>query len=183
MSKFPENPVPPERLLTSDEVRAQVKESLMERSRWRVFRDAVSRAFRDAWRWILFRTFYRYDVVKLHVKPGRYDVDFRMIHACFQLLVEYVEFEKPDKWWGWTDEEPVWVEIKDLYDWWKNRRPKRRSPIDDIYKSGPPIADATGVCMSYEDALKKSMDLEKEWDREDNEMLARLVKIREDLWT
>jgi hypothetical protein len=179
----PKNPAPPERLLTSDEVKAQVLASRQSKSRLRWFYDAVCRMVKDARDWILYRTVYKYHVVRLDLKPGRYDVDHRMLYACFGLLSEYVELEKPDKWWGWPDNEPIWVEIKDLYDWWKNRRPKRRSPLDDLYEPGPPIADATAMCMSYEDALKKSMDLEKEWDHEDNEMLARLIKIREDLWT
>ena len=44
--------------------------------------------------WFLHRTFYRYTSVKCHgLKPGYYDVDTQMLHACFGLLVNYVEHE------------------------------------------------------------------------------------------
>lgn len=44
--------------------------------------------------WIKYRTTRRFHVLKMRtLEPGYYDTDTRMLHAVFQLLVDYVEVE------------------------------------------------------------------------------------------
>lgn len=43
--------------------------------------------------WFRYRFKERYHVVKTGLAPNYYDADTRMIHAAFQLLVDYVEIE------------------------------------------------------------------------------------------
>lgn len=53
------------------------------------------------------------------------DKDYMMFHACFQILVEWVE--KEEGLLNWAHEEytePI-ITLKDLYEWWKK--------LDDEY--------------------------------------------------
>jgi len=44
-----------------------------------------------------FHPRHRYNIVKTELEPGYYDLDTRLMYACFALLVEYVEIEMS---WG-----------------------------------------------------------------------------------
>jgi hypothetical protein len=55
------------------------------------------------------------------------------------------------------------IEIRELYNWWKNIRPNRTEPYDNKN-------------------FKVAMKLEDQYDNEDSEMLIRLMKIRKSLW-
>lgn len=69
---------------------------------------------------ILYRTSRRFHIVDTGLEPGYHDVDERMLHACFQLLVEYVEIEcaqahivfHKERWneyWGWKRRLPRFI--------------------------------------------------------------------------
>lgn len=86
--------------------------------------------------WILhrFHPKHRYHVHKFHkLKPGWHDVDHKMLHACFDFLVEFVEEEcdglenlKTQCDYAVDDEEFYnkvknnYNIIKELYEWWKS---------------------------------------------------------------
>jgi len=125
-----------------------------------------------------------------------YDKDEVLLHATFQLLVDFVEQEKPDKVCDWQYDEPhrnAWSEILQLYKWWKEERPNRHDPLDDVVK--PPdeeYATSDEGYMIFPDrekypdyyvALDESFELEKEWHEEDQRNLHRLIEIRPFLWT
>jgi hypothetical protein len=87
-------------------------------------------------------------------------------------------------------------EIIDLYVWWKHIRPQRPDPHDasgwTAYcetrrKSGHDFFDFEDKTPEEEEisktALEKSMDIEKQQDQEDEDMMIRLIKIRDRLWT
>lgn len=114
-----------------------------------------SNMFRDIKWWIKHRTTDKYHIVKLGLPPGYYDIDHRMLYACFALLVEFVEYEYNNADWEWDEEhQKVGKEIKELYNWWTNIRPNRE------------ILPCYGT--EYVD---------------DDIQLVRLIKIREYLWT
>ena len=54
----------------------------------------IKNAVKNAERWIAFRTYDKYHVVKTDLKPGYYDIDTRILHSNFTLLVDFVEIEK-----------------------------------------------------------------------------------------
>lgn len=89
---------------------------------------------------------------------GWYDKDHVLLHACFQLLTDFVEQEMqgkdyPD--WNATEESRrARKEIGDLYSWWQERKLR-----DDLKGREEP------------DYLQ------------DNEMLHRLIDVRMHLWT
>ncbi len=71
------------------------------------------------------------------------------------------------------------TEILELYNWWKNRdkRPDshEESGWDKFYESDNK--------KEKEKAFKKLNKLEKKYEKEDEDMLIRLIKIRKHLWT
>jgi hypothetical protein len=90
------------------------------------------------------------------------DKDIVLLHACFQLLTDCVEKEKLINGiidWNWDENhKKVKMEIEELYTWWKYRiKLDKKGKINPILNHD-----------QYET---------------DNEMLIRLIKIREYLWT
>jgi len=100
----------------------------------------------------------------LHIKTldGDWcDKDLVMLHACFQLLTDFVEDEMKNDLTDWQAEENtqnIKSEISNLYNWWKERsNPGNFESID------PAFSDVQYI--------------------KDNEMLIRLIDIRKYLWT
>ncbi|HEV8713370.1 MAG TPA: hypothetical protein VGX03_11135 [Candidatus Binatia bacterium] len=134
------------------------------------------------------------------LKAGWHDKDKVMLHAAFQLLVDFVEQEQPDKYIDWShdnEHRQAWKEIRTLYRWWTTTRPNRRNPLDDKKMARPPLRfeKIAGTTLSrlvtpdkkkyaaYYRALKQHTRLEQKWREEDQRNLHRLVEIREFLWT
>jgi hypothetical protein len=168
--------------------------------------------------WLKYRLYkeHKYNLVDTGLKPGYYEVDQRMFHACFNLLVEFIEHEQAwmslicsDEecnkvpWWmsksfyrkkhgvelgmkhlHWAmsltmeindNGEPVegtdlqlnhigtqgWAakEMKELYTWYKITYPKRF--VDKKYIH----------------------ELEEFYEKEETDMLIRLMNVRRNLWT
>lgn len=140
-------------------------------------------------------------VLKIHtLEKGWCDKDYIMLHAVFQLLVNFVEQEKPDQVVDWNSDlkhKHVWKEIRSLYRWWTQTRPSRRSPLDEKGLKKPPmkwkkipgsenyqlVDYDRNKYAAYVTALKKDWRLEKKWDEEDQRNLHRLIEIRQFLWT
>lgn len=72
---------------------------------------------------------------------GWHDRDEILLHACFQVLVDFMEQEKPERIIWNVDElqKNAWKEIKSLYNWWKRVRPARKSPLYDKKLRSPPM--------------------------------------------
>ena len=123
-----------------------------------------------------------------------------MLHAVFQLLADFMEQESPDKHIDWSHNavhRRAWKEIRDLYQWWKKKRPARCSPLDNKKIAQPPLRfeKITGTKFhrlvtpnkkkyaAYYQTLKQHTRLEQKWRDEDQRNLHRLINIREFLWT
>lgn len=132
------------------------------------------------WWGLRHRTIDKYHVIPTGLKPGYYDKDIQMLHANFQLLVNFVEvecaalrqalngviFEIPNpregvarlqeevKFGGKQGEDAQ--EALVLYWWWTEIRPRRD---------------------------ENDFDMESVYYQQDTEMLVRLVKLRGFLWT
>jgi hypothetical protein len=140
-------------------------------------------------------------VLKINtLEKGWCDKDEMMLHAVFQLLVDFVEQEKPDEvvdWSSYPEHKHAWKEIRSLYRWWTLTRSARRSPLDQKGLRKPPMrwkkipgSDLYELACydkkkyaAYDAALKKHLRLEKKWSQEDQRNLHRLVEIRPFLWT
>lgn len=134
------------------------------------------------------------------LKVGRHDKDEVMLHAAFQLLVDFIEEEQPDKYIDWNHDNnhrQAWKEIRSLYRWWTTTRPSRHTPLDDKKLKKPPLRfeKIAGTTCSrlippdkkkyaaYYRALHQHTRLEQKWREEDQQNLHRLIEIREFLWT
>ena len=140
-------------------------------------------------------------ILKIHtLEKGWCDKDRVMLHAVFQLLVDFVEQEKPDQIVDWNSDpahKQAWKEIRSLYRWWAKTRLARKSPLDEKGLKKPPMrwkkVDGTenrqlvdydkNKYAEYHVALKKHWRLEKKWGAEDQRNLHRMIEIRQFLWT
>jgi hypothetical protein len=128
------------------------------------------------------------------------DRDEVLLHAAFQVLVDFVEKEHPERIIDWNSNElhrKAWREIKSLYRWWKETRPNRKSLLDDKRLLKPqmkwkkvPHSDLCELVepdkkkyAKYYEALDKHNKLEQKWYKEDERNLHRLIEIRGFLWT
>lgn len=170
--------------------------------------DWICRPFLNTKNWIRFRTWDKQHVLKIKtLKPGWMDKDEVLIHAMFQILCNFIEQEKPAECIDW-DADPknakAWKEVQFLYDWWKNNRLKRKDPFDDpsfkapewkfIPRKKKDTNEETlyGIEWVYENPeheklWKKKCEEHRQWEEhchaEDNEMMKRLIDIRDFLWT
>ena len=142
----------------------------------------------------------RATALKIHtLKKGWHDKDEILLHAAFQLLVDFMEQERPER-IGWNANKihrDAWREIKSLYKWWKIERPARKSPLDNkrLLKPALKLKKLPGSEFSqlvqldrkkyaaYYRAMKKDGRLEKQWHEEDQRNLHRLIEVRGFLWT
>lgn len=84
---------------TNHPIRLWLQDSLPSNAR------RLRQRMRDKYWSIRHRTTDRYDVVHLPtLKPNYYEPNTRMLHACFSLLVDYVEVGLSSKNWEWHEE-------------------------------------------------------------------------------
>lgn len=87
-------------------------------------------------------------------------------------------------------------EILELYRWWKVERPKRPDPMEasgwsaycDMRRNrGDDLLDfedrTPEEAEMSKTALQKSQEMEEAYEKEDEEMMIRLIKVRQSLWT
>lgn len=168
--------------------------------------DMWCRRIRSAYWWVRYRTTNRNHILKIHsLEPGWHDRDTRMLHACFQLLIDYIEIELPrreyrlksakarraSKGLELLDEmiedpschhgpSPTQAEAaqikKDLYLWWTETRAKRiEAWADPLIWTDEAKAEGT--------AGEQASYLEHCYDEEDQLMLKRLISVRNTLWS
>jgi hypothetical protein len=134
------------------------------------------------------------------LEKGWCDKDYLLLHAVFQILIDFIEQEKPDQIIDWNSDpehRQAWREIRSLYRWWKEIRPARKSPLDQKMLKRPPfrwkkipgtenyqLVDYDKKKYSaYEAARKKHWQLEKKGYEEDQRKLHLLIEVRPFLWT
>ena len=125
------------------------------------------------------------------------DADEIMLHAVMQILVDYVEKEKPEENidWDWNEKhKQAWKVISDTYDWWKTRRPCREDILQDVVIPDDYMTfgeqDENGnypvIWGDYPEISEKMAEanrLETERYEEDTEMMRRIISVREYMWT
>jgi len=143
----------------------------------------------------------KYKVLKIKTltQQGWCDRTDLLLHSAFQLLVDFLEQEKPDTIvdYNYNEEtKAAWEELQALYKWWTATRPGRVDPLDDKRLRHPKrkFKKIVGTKLyelldydhkkyaEYDAAIKKHGNLLTEWGKEDQDMLHRLVDIRQGLW-
>jgi len=134
------------------------------------------------------------------LEKGGSHKDTVMLHAAFQLLVDFIEQEKPGERVDWNsspERKDAWREMNALYKWWTQTRPARKDPLLEKGLKCPPMrwkklpGSGCRQLMDYDrdkypdfhKAVKQQRSLEKKWGFEDQKNFHRLVNIRGFLWT
>jgi hypothetical protein len=127
-----------------------------------------------------------------------YDRDTILLEAAFQVLVDFIEKEKPGEvieWSATKHDAHAWSEMQSLYKWWKEERPARVDPILDDKLVSPPFDFKTNEeghsvwnpdkekYAEFWKACDESSRLETLWNEEDQKNLHRLIDIRRYMWT
>lgn len=142
--------------------------------------------------WLRCQTLTRYHWLDLRSKEHDYqwgfrDADTQILLACFNILKNFVEREKPfpaepgqeiDESYedGWRQ---AYQEMKELYDWWMSGRSVEQAQFYTDYDnfrsqlSGKPTWKDLAPWREREVAL----------DKRDEDQLIRLIKLRPFLWT
>lgn len=160
------------------------------RAYWRFW----NRFIHDPWYWLKCRLWYQYNVVRIKTLPPTWmDRDQTLLHAAFQVFVDFVEKEKPNEmlqsWQEHYDDynyPPAEAgsinefakkraddaqSLKDLYRWWTVERPARKCPYDAITDN------------KNKDQLLAAGDADVAFENEDTAKLIELCKLRRNLWT
>lgn len=120
---------------------------------------------------------------------GWIDSDEQILHAMFQILVDFIEQEADIiDWAADAKHQKIYNELRLLYDWWIKSRPDRDSSyphtddfgFDNIF--GDNARKHPGY-KSWRDACEKKEERDREYELEDTEMLIRLITIRQYMWT
>jgi hypothetical protein len=124
--------------------------------------------------WFKNRFVTRYHIVNTGLKPGYYDIDEIMFHACFVLLGSFVEdelgkapFDAPNEYCGYrlhseggNDERAI-----DLWIWYKYQLPELLKDEEADYRAFTSVYG-----YDYIETMK-------------NDKLVELINIRRNLWT
>ncbi len=140
------------------------------------------------------------------LKKGWADRKDLLLHANFQILVDFVEKELPFKFIDWNSDEAhinAAKEIRSLYRWWvklrhnrpdyykelkENEMPSLEEILKPIYFNDCKTIDRYQLIRLPEKYSKhykisnKVIKLENKWKAEDQKNLLRLVAIRQFLW-
>jgi len=167
----------------------------------------------DWYQWLRYRIWERHHVLKLrYIKPGWHDKDELIIHAMFECLCRFLEDEDPDEIVCWDADvyhAHAWEEMQILYKWWKKRQD--RDDDNPIFAPGVEAPgfdntldkEWTDPKTGKKERLWKmnfkysSPEAKKIWNqacddctkweekcnKEDEEMMDRLIKIRRYMWT
>ncbi|MEK7474268.1 MAG: hypothetical protein AAB152_01420 [Candidatus Coatesbacteria bacterium] len=133
------------------------------------------------------------------LKPGSRwcDKDRVLVYACFQLLVDFMEQEKPQTIVDYehdATQRRQWRELRALYRYWKIERPRDEQAIDRALRRWSarhktrlvPLPDGTGsrleVLRTDRKAWQMLNRLERAFARREDRMLRRLIDARHWLW-
>ena len=139
------------------------------------------------------RLFDRYDLIRTGLDPSEYyDKPHLMLYGNMNLLVDYVEKEKCFEIVAFSDKEKT--SIMEIYNWWKNYETRKKQinlALDNWHDSRFPDKNMKSI-----DAIRKTKEtdisryysnvmseLEEDLAKEEQEMLHKLMDIRNTLWT
>lgn len=108
---------------------------------------------------------YRHHIVYTDLEPGWHDCDEVLLYACMAVLCRFVEWEVP----GTGGCHIVPPEAAEIHRWWRIDRPAELDAIDAL------LADAYRWPEMHE--------REERLRATETEMICRIAKIRELLWT
>lgn len=147
-----------------------------------------TRRVRRLYRWF-YNRFYRrsYRMTSSLPKKWRHEFETRVLHCVFDTFCE--EMERSDlQYMRWIASKKDRIDdrherqLVDLYDWWTKTRPARPDPsavsgVDDMNQRRH---DDPGSVTETErsDAYRMLFKVEEDYQKEDDEMLLKLIELR-----
>jgi len=152
---------------------------------------------------------HQYNIIRTELEPAYYDQDTLLLYGMFAVLCSYVEEGREHlEWSAFSGEckgsqEDNAKEALFLYDWWKtnyNKRPDeyeisgvsacheehdkilKELGEDDLMAGFTDIGMTKDLLKKRDIAHKKLQKIEKNWVKEEEEMMLRLVKIKKSMW-
>lgn len=143
---------------------------------------------------------HRYHMMDTGLTPAYYELNVRMLHACFNEFKDFYEYQLRRGYGDWIKDESKeyqdnWAEMTALYDWWVNVHnkpnreevelipyPKLPSDKDDIYYIFSDRERDTPVMKEWRRVSKENEKITAKWKEQETEMFIRLIKIRDTLW-
>lgn len=160
-----------------------VSEPLFERFHRRRWYRFVTRAWHnyvhEPWYWLKCAVWHQYNVIHVTTLPPTWmDRDTVMLHACFQILTDFVDREHPFDHFDTirSTNRTDWEEVLRLYAWWTVERPCRPASYGDV-------TNEDLIAAFLEGRVLKGTEIKKQYNDEDQEMLVRLILVRKMLWT
>lgn len=159
----------------------------------------LKRVLTDAVYWLKCHTLasHRFHMIDIRQPKGSYltyrygwiDSDYKMLYGMFAILCEYIEKEEPlDLRLQYTDAEiksqglehqtETHDEAKALYRWWKVEREDNFNVVENMLKASEDESREENRAR-----YKQYIQVRDEFDAKDTDMLIRLIKIRNSLWT
>jgi hypothetical protein len=164
----------------------------------------IKRPISDAYYWLKCHTLksHRFHLLDLR-QPGGYqygwqDVDTKMVYAMFNLLKEYFKEEPYDLSKDYSLEEinsdpgykaqyEYLCEAKAILHWWEVERLEDKKSQDSLLHQWSDLRKKHKASPGTDDQVDKMwavlQNAELDYDKKEDEMIARLVKIRKGLWT
>jgi hypothetical protein len=138
---------------------------------------------------LLYASFEIFEKFMKHQLSDKCFVQWEWDEKCFQ---DWEWEEYPEKCKEMIEERnKLWKEMNELYDWWVNIYPNRESTLPDF----PELPKKWGFLSVVNEDFKDTEEIkewrriadihnkaEVDWDKEDEEMLVRLMKIHNNLW-
>ena len=133
--------------------------------------------------------------LRIHtLESGYSDPREVLLHAAFQTLEDLIHekmFKMVD--WKWNEtQSAIYDEWMALHEWWTKIRPNRKDPFDDPECPELDMSqDMNGFTLwktdeehaKWSEFAKKSSEWEEACNKEDDEMLHRLINTRLYMWT
>jgi len=164
-------------------------------SRWEKFVDGL---YKIKWKilnmwerlYCRFKFGYKPHIIKTGLSPAYYyDTDHRMLYGMMNLLVEFIEKEEPFEVVNWESDPEhsnAAKEMKAIYEWW-GKYPellKREETATSEWHEYHKKRKMPDFCNEEEERLLHvSGYLEEDRCKQEQDMLMRLIKIRQFLWT
>jgi len=141
------------------------------------------RFLNNIWWWFLHRTFYRFHVHTLSLKPGWHDADVKMLHACFDFFCDFVEKEKGlDVAWYQFDYAAACLKKKDFEPYGNEKDLKER--IKSSYEVAATLQYLyTWWKNEYLNHVYNTYEEEQVFEELTQENLLKLIKYRAYMWT
>ena len=131
---------------------------------------------------------YKKHLIKTHLPKNEwYDLDYRLLYGNMNLLVEFVEQEKPFERICWDERQEIKDQIVEIYTWWKEGRKKQLKELDDIYAEIRPeegwVGNMNNKMKEHEGTFKRITKKDVEIEEAETKYLKMLIDIRGYLWT